>query len=106
MNYHPMSNNLDILNYLGLIKRARRLVTGESALKAIQSKEAKFVIIAENASDNTKKKFSDKCIYYQIDYQIWGHSDELSHAIGSHNRMVIAVVDKGFASKLKEKLGG
>ncbi|HAN57896.1 MAG: ribosomal L7Ae/L30e/S12e/Gadd45 family protein [Intestinibaculum porci] len=96
----------DILNYIGLAARARKVATGETALKAIQSKKASFVIIASDASDNTKKKFSDKCKFYDVDYVIWNSADALSHAIGKNNRMVIAILDRGFAQKLKEKLGG
>lgn len=96
----------DVLNFLGLIARSRKLATGETALKSIQNKKASFVIIASDASDNTKKKFSDKCKFYGVDYVVWNTSDALSHAIGKDNRMVIAILDRGFASGLKKKLGG
>ena len=101
-----MQNKQNILNFLGLAERARKLSTGESALKAVQSKTAKLVIVAEDAGPNTKKKFHDKCAVYEMDIMEWGTSAELSQAIGKINRMAIAIEDQGFAKKLKEKLGG
>ena len=43
--------------------RARKIATGDVLLKSIRQKKVDFVIIAEDASDNTKKKYIDKCTY-------------------------------------------
>lgn len=94
------------LNLLGLAARARKVVTGETVISKIRSKEAYLVLVASDASDNTKKKISDKCISYEIDYIITSNIEELSTAIGKRNRVAIGIVDKGFASKIKEKIGG
>ena len=56
-----------ILSLLGLAARGRNLTGGENqVLDAIRTGTARLVIIAENASDNTKKKFTDKCEFYDI----------------------------------------
>ena len=60
--------NKQVASLLGLAMRARKLATGESALKAVQSQQAHLVFIASDASDNTKKKYIDKCTYYHVDY--------------------------------------
>ena len=60
--------NKQVASLLGLAMRARKLATGESALKAVQSQQARLVLIATDASDNTKKKYIDKCTYYHVDY--------------------------------------
>ena len=44
------------LNTLGLAARARKIVTGETLITKIRSNEVEFVIIASDASDNTKKR--------------------------------------------------
>lgn len=42
---------------LGLMQRASKLITGEElVVKAIQNKKAYHVIIASDASENTRKK--------------------------------------------------
>lgn len=86
--------------------REQKICSGDVLLKDIRSKSVSLVIIAENASDNSKKKWSDKCTYYKIDYRIIGTSDELSHAVGKDNRVAVGIKDKGFADKIKSKLGG
>ena len=98
--------NKQVASLLGLAMRARKLATGESALKAVQSQQAHLVFIASDASDNTKKKYIDQCTYYHVDYYVAGISEELSNSVGKINRMVIAVLDAGFAKSMKSKLGG
>lgn len=94
------------LNTLGLAARARKIVTGETLITKIRSDEVDFVIIASDASDNAKKKITDKCTSYKIDYVIASTTDELSKAIGKKNRVAVGIQDAGFAKILKEKIGG
>lgn len=98
-----MSN---FLNTLGLANRARKVVTGETLINKIRSNEIYFVIIANDASDNTKKKLTDKCTSYDVEYVVAGNISELSKAIGKNNRVALGIADKGFAKNLKEKIGG
>ncbi len=98
--------NSEVYSLLGLATRARKTTTGEAVLQSIKTKTASLVIIANDASENTKKKLTDKCTFYQIEYVFYGDIDSLSHAIGKHNRVSVAVNDKGFAIKIKSKLGG
>ena len=44
------------LNTLGLAARARKIITGETLITKIRNNEVEFVIIASDASDNTKKR--------------------------------------------------
>ena len=94
------------LNTLGLAARARKIVTGETLITKIRSNEVEFVIIASDASDNTKKKITDKCTSYKVEYFIACTIDELSSAIGKKNRVALGIQDTGFAKILKEKIGG
>lgn len=49
-----------ILSYLGFATRARKAVSGEfSVEKSIKQRKAKLVIVSEEASQNTRKKFTD-----------------------------------------------
>lgn len=94
------------LNTLGLASRARKIVTGEILINKIRTNEVFFVIIATDASDNTKKKITDKCTSYKVDYVITSNISELSKAVGKNNRVALGIQDIGFAKKLKEKIGG
>lgn len=96
----------DVLSLLGLAARARKISCGDILLKDIRTHKVYLVIIAEDASENTKKKYSDKCAYYRIENLIIGHVDEISMAIGKDNRVAVGIKDQGFANKIKSKLGG
>lgn len=98
--------NHEMMSILGLCARARQLSSGSTLLNDIRSHKVKFVIVAKDASDNTKKRITDKCHYYCIDYMIIGDADSISKAIGKNNRVALGILDKGFADKIKSKLGG
>lgn len=90
-----------VVGTLGMAMRASMLSTGDAVLNDVRSKNAKLVVIAEDASDNTKKKIIDKCQFYGVDYVFIESSAVLSHAIGKANRMAVAVREEGFAKKIK-----
>ncbi|UCZ51685.1 YlxQ family RNA-binding protein [Bacillus shivajii] len=90
------------INFLGLIFRARKLITGEELVtKAVQKNNVYFVIISKDASENTKKKLTDKCKYYNVPYAVISDRQTIGQAIGKGERVVVAVEDQGFAKKIK-----
>jgi ribosomal protein L7Ae-like RNA K-turn-binding protein len=93
------------LSLIGLASRARKVSSGEfSVEKAIKSYNAFLVIIAEDASDNTKKKFSDMCSYYETPIIFYSSKDELGHSIGKEYRASLAILDENFAAGIMEKI--
>ncbi|MCR4690282.1 MAG: ribosomal L7Ae/L30e/S12e/Gadd45 family protein [Lachnospiraceae bacterium] len=94
-----------ILSFLGLANRAGKVASGEfSAEAAVKDRKAKLVIIAADASDNTKKLFHDKSSYYGIPILTFGTKETLGGAIGKQMRASLAILDEGFAEKLKEMI--
>ena len=90
--------NKKFLSPLGLCMKAGKLKSGEFQTEdSIKSGEAWLVIVAEDASNNTKKKFKDSCTFYEVDYVEMGTKEELAHAIGKEERSSIAVCDEGFS---------
>ena len=63
--------NNKAMGLLGLAARARKIVSGEVVLTSIQNHSAKLVVIANDASENTKKKYVDKCTYYNVSEIEW-----------------------------------
>lgn len=99
-----MKNEQKVLNLLGLATRAGKLITGEDlTLKQIRLQKAKVIFIANDASENTQKKISDKCQYYRIPYTVQFSRAELSQAIGKE-RTIVCLSDSGFAKKIRELL--
>ncbi|MCM3739008.1 YlxQ family RNA-binding protein [Oceanobacillus luteolus] len=95
------------LNLLGLAFRAGKCSTGEDAiLRDVRSQKAKLVILAKDTGEQTKKKLTDKCTYYKVPYIIVDEDREtIAHAIGKSQRVAIAILDAGFAKKIKSFFG-
>ena len=93
-----------ILSLAGLAAKAGRIASGEfSVEKAVKTGSGHLVIVAEDASANSKKKFSDMCSYYQVPVIFMQTKEELGKAIGKEFRASVAVLDAGFAkAMLKE----
>lgn len=90
---------------LGLAARAGKIASGEfSTEKAVKSGSAFLVIVSEEASENTKKMFHDKCSFYQVPIYQYASKEALGNAIGKQFRASLAVLDEGFAKSLEEKL--
>ena len=87
------------LSLLGLSKRAGKLAAGEVA---VRGKQAYLLILSEDASKNTKKKFRNSAAYYELPLAEIGTKEELGRAIGTDMRSIIAVTEEGFAKKLKQ----
>ena len=94
-----------VLSMLGLAARSRNVVSGGFATEeAVKSGKAYLVIIAEDASDNTRKKYSNMCGFYEVPYEYYSVKEVLGHAIGKEERSCLAVTDKGFADSIRKHL--
>ena len=86
---------------LGLANRARKIISGEElSLKEIRRGKAKLVLMSKDASTNTVKKITDKCKSYDVPFRMIENREMLGHAIGKDARVVVAILDGGFAKKL------
>ena len=72
-------------------------------LDKIKYKKAKLVIASEDASDNTKEKFSKIC-ENNIPFYIFGNKFDLSRSIGKDNKTVFAVLDGNFSKSIIKML--
>ncbi|MBB6443882.1 YlxQ family RNA-binding protein [Bacillus benzoevorans] len=89
------------ISLLGLANRARKTISGEElTLKEIRNGKAKLILLSADASSNTTKKICDKCKSYGVPVKIVESRDILGHAIGKDARVVVAVLDTGFAKKM------
>jgi len=94
-------NQNKIFSLLGLATRARNVVSGEFMTeKSVKNRTAHMVIVAEDASDNTKKQFRDMCSFYKVPIYVYGNKETLGHAMGKAMRASLAVTDAGFTKSL------
>lgn len=89
------------MSLLGLANRARKIISGEElSLKEIRSGKAKLVLLSADASANTAKKITDKCKSYNVPLKVVENRLLLGQAIGKEARVVVAIMDNGFAKKM------
>lgn len=90
---------------LGLAAKAGKVFSGEfSTEKAVKDGRARLVIVAEDASDNTKKQFKNMCTYYRVPIYFLCSKLELGHSIGKEYRASVAVTDGNLADSIRKKI--
>jgi ribosomal protein L7Ae-like RNA K-turn-binding protein len=91
--------------FIGIARKAGKLTAGESLCEnMLKAGKTGLLIIAEDASDNTKKKFSDMCKYRNIPIEYFGEKKVLGELLGKGDTAAICITDKGISTKLKEMI--
>lgn len=94
-----------VFSLLGIATKSNNLVSGEfQTEKVVKGHKAALVIVAEDASDNTKKMFTNMCTFYKVPIFFCGLKNELGHAMGKEFRASLAVTDKGLADAIIKQL--
>ena len=94
------------LSLVSLATKAGKTASGEFCTeKEVKTGMAELVIVAEDASDNTKKKFKNMCNFYEVPIYFYGDKDTLGHAMGKEFRASLAILDEGFAEGIQTELG-
>ena len=100
-----MDNRQKILNLIGLATKAGKVASGEFCTeKEVKSGRAYLVIVADDASDNTKKKFQNMCDFYQVPIYFYKDKDTLGHAMGKEFRASLVILDEGFAKGIRKHI--
>ncbi len=95
----------NVLSLISIAKKAGRVASGEFQTEAaVKSGKAELVILSEEASENTKKKFRNMCEYYEVPCSVYAGKEALGAAIGCAQRSSLAILDPGFAASLRGKL--
>ena len=100
-----MNRRDKVLSLIGLAMKAGRCASGEMMTEnETKSGRARLVIVASDASDNTKKKFQDMCKFHMVPIYIYGDKDTLGHAMGKEFRASLTILDEGFADGIQKEL--
>ena len=92
-----------VLSLLGLGHKGGHISSGEFLTeKAVKEGRAKLVIVASDASDNTRKMFQNMCDYYKVPIYFFGEKTELGHCIGKEFRASLSVNDEGMAKSIEK----
>lgn len=94
-----------VMSLLGLATKAGYVASGEfSTEKAVKEGKACVVIVAEDASENTKKMFRNMCTFYNVPIYDFGEKTELGHAIGKEFRASLSINEQGMARSIEKYL--
>ena len=94
-----------ILSLVGLATRAGKTASGEFCTeKEVKTGRAALVIVAGDASENTKKKFRDMCEFYEVPIYFIANKEELGKFCGKEFRASLAVQDENFAKAMMKEL--
>ncbi len=95
-----------VLSLISLATKAGKTVSGEFCTeKEVKTGRAVLVIVAGDASDNTKKKFQNMCDFYEVPIYFYRDKDTLGHAMGKEFRASLAILDEGFAKGIMKQIG-
>ncbi len=94
-----------VLPMIGLAAKAGKVASGEfSVEKAVKTRKAFLVIISEDASDNTVKKFTNMTNYYEVTCYRFGSREELGRYTGKNFRVLLAITDENLAKAIENRL--
>lgn len=94
-----------VLSLISLATKAGKTASGEFCTeKEVKTGRAALVIVADDASDNTKKKFKNMCEFYEVPIYFYKDKDTLGHAMGKEFRASLAVLDEGFAKGIRKHI--
>ncbi len=86
---------------IGLAYRARKITLGtEMTIESLRKRNLYVIVLANDASELTKKKVRDKAKTYETPVIEDLNSLDLSRAVGKTDIKVIGITDKGFSQLL------
>lgn len=99
-----MINN-KVLSLIGLATKAGKIVSGEFATeKSVKTGKGLLVLVAEDASENTRKKFQNMCDFYEVPMYLLSDKESLGRAMGKEFRASAAIQDENFARAIMKAL--
>lgn len=94
-----------VLSLISIAKKAGKTAAGEFQTEhAVKSGKASLVIVSEEASENTKKKFRNMCEYYEVPVYFLSDKEGLGKAMGKEFRASLAIQDANFAAAVVKEL--
>ena len=112
-----MADEKNLLLMIGMCRGAGKLVIGVPMVceylqkrgnknRVLNDEEPDVIVIeASDASENTHKKISDKCKYYNVKHiKIFSTCEILGNAVGKGATAAVAATDKNFCRAIMGKL--
>lgn len=96
-------NDTRFYSFLGLVQKSGNMVSGyNNCVSEIKADKCNIVLIAEDASDNTRDKFVSLCVSKNIPYIIYGSMDRLGESIGKSSKSILAIKNENMSKVVKD----
>ena len=94
-----------MLSYMGFAAKARKMVSGYNAcVFSMEKRKVKLLIIADDLADNSKKKMMSAAGKFNVEYRIFGDSEEMSRITGNAGKGIFAITDGNFANVISKEI--
>ena len=92
---------------LGISAKAGKIVSGtDYCIQELKKGKIQLILVAEDASEKTKKNFVFYTQEVKIPIVFFGTIDDNSKAIGKQNRAVIGIAEKNLANQIEKIING
>lgn len=89
------------LRNLGLAFIAGKTIIGtDYVVDGLRKNKVELILLANDSSENTIKKITDKSSYYKTPIITKYTSNEISQALGKKNIKVVGITESGFSKLL------
>lgn len=90
-----------IYSMLGLAKKGGNISIGyDATVSALEKNKSHLVVIADDASDKTKKNIIFMCDKYKTTYIEYGEKEALGKSLGRRVVSILSISDKNIATYL------
>ena len=94
-----------VMTYLGFAAKSRNLVAGSNTCQMMMEKwKIQLLIVTDDIAENTMKKMLQCCNRNNIEYRVFGNSDELSRITGKSGKGIFGITDKHFAEIIVKEI--
>ena len=96
-----------VFRLLGLATKAGKIAFGmTSVIDTISKNKAKLVIIAEDASERTKRNIIRIAQESNVQIRIYGDINTISNSIGKDNKAIVCINDINFSKEMLKIIDG
>lgn len=90
-----------LITMLGFAKKARKLISGSNAVqRSILFGNSFLVIIASDAGESLKRKFTRLCEENEVKVCIYSTNEELSLLTGEYNKAIYSIENEDLANQV------
>lgn len=100
-----MGNQKKAFSALSLAAKAGKVKSGEFQTEiTVKQGMAYLAVVAEDASEGTKKKFCSLCEYFGVPTLFYGTRESLGSCIGKDFRATLAITDERLAEMVSREI--